>query len=217
MNHRDELPLVLIGGGGHASVLADILLRQKRQILAVISPDEVIERSVFDGIQHAQQDDDILQFQPEQVLLVNGIGVLPGSDLKKRLNQYYLSLGYRFETVIASEAVVSPYASVSEGAQVFPGAIIQAGAVIGQHTVINTGAIVEHDCSIGDYNHIAPGAVICGQVETEDDVFVGAGARVIQNLHLKQKAVVGAGAILTESLSEEEIVYPARSIIKHIQ
>ncbi|SHO57609.1 acetyltransferase [Vibrio quintilis] len=217
MSNAGQLPLVLIGGGGHASVLADILLRQQRNILAVISPDDISGRAVFRGITHYQQDDDVLQFQPDQVRLVNGIGMIPGSDIKKLLNQYYLSLGYRFETVIASEAVISPYATISDGAQIFPGAIIQAGTVIGQHSVINTGVIIEHDCCIGDYNHIAPGSTVCGQVETETDVFVGAGATIIQNLKLKHQAVVGAGAVLTKSLAGTEIAYPARAVIKSIQ
>ena len=31
-------PLVIIGGGGHASVIVDILKRQKREIVAVMTP-----------------------------------------------------------------------------------------------------------------------------------------------------------------------------------
>ena len=40
------MPLIIIGGGGHASVLVDILRSQNRQILALISPDDVSSRTV---------------------------------------------------------------------------------------------------------------------------------------------------------------------------
>ncbi|TNZ44854.1 shikimate dehydrogenase, partial [Vibrio parahaemolyticus] len=43
------MPLVIIGGGGHASVLVDLLRNQNRTILAVMSPDDISTRQAFDG------------------------------------------------------------------------------------------------------------------------------------------------------------------------
>ncbi|WP_036804116.1 acetyltransferase [Photobacterium profundum] len=207
-------PLLIIGGGGHASVLVDILRAQGREVLAVVCPDDISMRRVFSGIRHLTKDDDVLAFSPDDVLLVNGIGMLPASGLKRTLNQYYLSHHYQFETVIAESAQVSPFANVEVGAQIFAGAIVQAGAQIGAHSVINSGAVIEHDCSIGHYNHIAPRATLCGQVITQDDVYVGAGATVIQSIMLAKNAIVGAGAIVTKHLSVNQICYPSRATIK---
>jgi len=209
-------PILIIGGGGHASVLVDILRAQGREILAVVCPDDISMRSVFNGIPHLKNDADVLTFAPDEVLLVNGIGMLPTSNLKRKLNQYYLSYDYQFETVIAESAHVSPFADVEAGAQVFAGAIVQVGAQIGAHSVINSGAIIEHDCKIGHYNHIAPRATLCGQVTTGENVYVGAGATVIQNIMLAQNSIVGAGAIVTKHLSSSQICYPSRATIKTI-
>ncbi|WP_102524005.1 acetyltransferase [Vibrio tapetis] len=207
-------PLIIIGGGGHASVLVDILRMQGRNIVAIVSPDDPNRRTVFKGLTRFRNDDDVFQFSNEDVLLVNGIGVLPNSDFKQKLNQYYLAHGYQFETVIAETAQVSPYATVEAGAQVFAGAIIQAGARIASHVVINSGAIIEHDCCIGEYNHIAPNATLCGQVETEKNVFIGANATVIQGIKLAQHAVVGAGAVVIRNLLAGETCYPSRVTVK---
>ena len=185
MSRSTLKPIVIIGGGGHASVLVDILLAQGRQILAVVSPDDISMRRVFSGLQQLKQDGDVLQFSSDEVLLVNGIGMLPKSSLMQKLNQYYLSHGYRFETVIADSAQISKFAVVEPGVQVFSGTIVQAGAFIGAHSVINSGAIIEHDCHIGRYNHIAPRATLCGQVITQENVYVGAGSTVIQNLKIE--------------------------------
>jgi sugar O-acyltransferase (sialic acid O-acetyltransferase NeuD family) len=214
LSKQELKPLVIIGGGGHASVLADILLSQKREILAVISPDDISQRAVFIGITQLNNDADVLTFSPNDVLLVNGIGMLPNSKLKFELNEHFLSLGYQFETVIAESALVSPFAKLAQGTQVFAGAIVQVGVTVGEHSVINSGAIVEHDCLIGPYNHIAPHATLCGQVVTEAGVYVGAGATVIQNVNLAWDSIVGAGAIVTKSLSPQQIYYPSRSTIK---
>ncbi len=207
-------PVVVIGGGGHASVLVDILRAQNRKILAIISHDAIKNRKVFAGIKHLDNDHDVLAFAPGDVLLINGIGMMPRTKNKRILNDHFLSLGYRFGSVIASSALISPFATLGEGIQVLPHAVIQAGATIGEHSVINTGAIVEHDSTIGAYNHIGPRATLCGQVTTQEDVYVGAGATVIQNVQLDRLSIVGAGSIVTCSIKSKQIVYPNRNIIK---
>lgn len=214
MNDEAILPIVMIGGGGHASVLAEILLTQGRDILAVISPEDVSQRSVLKGIAILEKDEDILKFDKDNILLVNGIGMMPKSGFKQKINEYFLSLGYQFETIIADSAFVSPFSKIETGAQILPMAIIQTGATVGRHSIINTGALVEHDCKIGAYNHIAPKATLCGQVETKENVYVGAGSTVIQGISIGSGAIVGAGVSLTQSLKENVIAYPARAVIK---
>ncbi|CAB1259791.1 acetyltransferase [Vibrio cholerae] len=206
-------PLILIGGGGHASVLADILLGQGRDIVAVISPNDLSSRAVFTGLVHLTQDEEVKRFSPDSVYLVNGIGMLPRSTLRQRVNQQFLELGYQFETVIASDAHVSRFATIHSGAQILSGARVQTGAVVGEHTIVNSGALVEHDCQIGAYNHIAPNATLCGDVLTEENVYIGANATVIQGLALEAQSTVGAGAILTQSLPLGDTCYPARACI----
>ena len=207
-------PLVVIGGGGHASVLVDILRSQQREIIAIVSLEDIGQRRVFAGLIHLKNDDDVLGFSPDSIHLVNGVGMLPKSGLKRKLNEYFLSLGYTFETVISDSAQVSSFAEIEQGAQIFSGAIIQAGAVIGAHTIINSGVIIEHDSMIGQYNHIAPKATLCGQVTTHNSVYIGASATVIQNITLEQGSIIGAGAIVTKNISSEQICYPSRSVLK---
>lgn len=207
----------MIGAGGHAAVLTDILLSQGRNIIAVISHDNIITRSVFKGIQQLKNDDDILEFDKNNIRLVNGIGMLPKSSLKRKLNEYYLSLGYQYSNVIANSAVISKFAELSEGIQVLPNAVIQSGVKIGIHSTINTGVIIEHDSVIGEYNHIAPGAVICGQVITESSVFVGANSTIIQNLSIGHGSIIGAGTLVNKILPSNHLCIGSNSIIKKIE
>jgi len=212
---KQDYPIVMIGGGGHASVLVDMLKCQGRDILAVVSPDELSGRSAFAGLPHLRNDEDVLQFSYEEVRLVVGLGILPGSDLKEKVTTFFAERGYEFETVVSDQAYVSPFAKLSSGVQVFANAVINAGVAVGSHSIINSGAVVEHDSDIGEYNHIAPGAIICGQVKSGRSVFCGAGSVVVQNTSLARNAVVGAGATVTRSLGENETCYPSRSTTKY--
>lgn len=214
MSKPSSLPVVLIGGGGHASVLAEILLEQGREIMAVVCPDDIVVRSVFSGLRHLKEDDDVLGFDPKQVKLVNGIGMLPKSNLRHLMTQRFVELGYQFDSVIASSALVSPFAHIEQGVQIFPQVIVNTGAYVGAHSIINSGALVEHDSVIGQHNHIAPKAVLCGQVKTGNNVFIGANATVIQNIEIANNSVIGAGEILTKSVMSTPKAYSSNSTIQ---
>ncbi|MGR5464702.1 acetyltransferase [Photobacterium damselae subsp. damselae] len=207
MNDKATLPIVMIGGGGHASVLAEILLNQGRDIIAVISPEDISQRAVFEGITLLEKDEDILKFDKDKILLVNGIGMMPRSNLKRHINEYFLTLGYQFETVVADNALISSSAVIEPGVQILPSAVINTGAKIGSHTIINTGSLVEHDCEIGAYNHLAPRSLLCGQVKTGNNVFIGANATVINNISIGDNSVIGAGCTIRKKIDANVIAY----------
>ncbi len=210
-------PLLILGGGGHASVLVDILRQQNRDIVGVVTPSLSAERQVFKGILHFSSDDDVLNFNTSEIKLVNGIGSLPQQTLRTKIYEKFSQLGYEFETVIDHKAVISSYAKLGDGVQIMAGAIVQTGAIIGNNCIINTGAIIEHDCNIGEHNHIAPRATLSGQVKTKNNVHVGTGASVIQSVTLGERVIVGAGAAITQDIAKNSICFPARTTNKVIK
>lgn len=210
-------PIIVLGAGGHASVLVDMLRRQGVVPLALVAPAAGTPRAVLANIPLWHHEEKILAHHPDEVVLVNGIGSLPGNPLRAALFARYRALGYRFASVVSAQAMVSDYAVLEEGCQVMAGAIIQAGTRIGANSIINSGAIVDHDCHIGSDNHVAPGAVLSGDVVTGERVHIGTGAAVIQGISIGTDAVVGAGATLTRSLEVKHIAYVARGSVKLIK
>ena len=189
-------PIVLVGGGGHASVLMDILHRQKRDVVCVVSPDAVLSRSIFSDLNHVKDDKGISHYHPDQVLLVNGLGMGRSSSKRRELNNYFVSLGYKFTSVISQSAYISDYVVLGEGIHILPQVVIQPGVVIGSNTIINTGALIEHDSSVGDFSHIAPRVAVCGDVSIGDDVFIGAGAVIVNGVSIGCKQFVKAGSLV---------------------
>jgi len=205
--------LLVLGSGGHASVLVDILLFQGREILAVFSP--VTPRSaVFNGIQHYVSDDDILKFDKDQVLLVNGIGSLPkDSNLRKTVYEKFTSLGYSFASVVADSAVVSKFATLQSGSQVLHTAVVQADSTIAQNTIVNTGATIDHGCVVGSHCHIAPGATLSGGVCLGDMSHVGTGASIIQGIQIEKNVTIGAGATVLNNIDRNALVLGHKAIV----
>lgn len=203
-------PLLIIGAGGHASVLVDILRQQKREISGIVSPMLESQSKVFDGIEHFKNDDDILKFGKHTVKLVNGIGSLPGNNLRAFIYEKFKALGYEFEMVISNHSIISEFAKLEEGVQILTGAIVQTNACIGANSIINTGSIIEHDCIIGKNNHIAPGVTLSGQVTTSEYVHIGTGASVIHSVSIGNNVVIGSGTTITKNIAQKTVCLPAR-------
>ena len=207
-------PVVLLGAGGHASVLCDLLQRLGNEIIAVVAPTSPNESEVFASVKRLNQDDDVFKYDTDSVVLVNGVGSLPGNSLRIKLYEKFKARGYQFMNVIAPSADVSPYSKMAEGVQIMPGAVVQTGTYLANNVIINTRASVDHDCIIGPHSHVAPGVTLSGGVVLAENVHVGTGASIIQGLTVGQNSVIGAGACVTDNVKQDSIVYPAKVFIR---
>ncbi|CAG1020560.1 UDP-perosamine 4-acetyltransferase [Methylococcales bacterium] len=204
-------PVILLGSGGHARVLLDMLRRLNVKVLGIADPHRPIG-SDYLGARILGDDAAILSYVADQIELVNGIGSLPRDvGLRSALFRQFRRQGFRFRTLIDPKAFTAADVELAEGVQAMVGTIIQAGAKIAENSIVNSGAIVEHDCSIGRHVHIAPGVVLSGGVEVGDNVHIGTGAMVIQGIRIGEGSVIGAGSIVTSDVACRQIVYPARS------
>lgn len=207
----DSKPVVILGNGGHARVLIEILLMQQRQILGYTAPAE--EHNPY-NIVYLGTDEAILQHEPERIELVNAIGSV--STMKSRANMFtfFKSKGYRFCTIIHPSAVVSSTAMLGEGVQIMAGAIIQPFVRIGDNTIINTSASIDHDCYIDDHCHIAPGCVLSGGVTIGKGTHIGTGTNIIQNIKIGNNVIVGAGSLVLRNVHDDKKVYgsPAKEV-----
>jgi UDP-perosamine 4-acetyltransferase len=168
--------------------------------------------SVYMDVHVLGDDQTVLNYAPNQVELVNGIGSLPrDAKLRPTLFDYFHTQGYKFKTVIDPHAFVADDVKLAAGVQVMAGVIIQTGTIIAENSIVNSGVIVEHDCRIGKHVHIAPGAVLSGDVLVADQVHIGTGATIIQGIEIGEGSVIGAGSVVTKSVGCQQIVFPPRA------
>ncbi|MDF2684614.1 MAG: hypothetical protein K0R47_5804 [Brevibacillus sp.] len=191
------MPIIIVGGGGHAKVIIDALLSLETEVIGFTDPQN--DASIL-GISWLGMDQVIHNYLPLDVLLVNGLGSIGDNNRRKQVFQYWKEKGYSFANVIHPSAIVSPYAVLQEGVQVMAGAVIQPDVHIGSNSMVNTRSVLDHDTRIGDHVHIAPGVVLSGSVVVEDDVHVGTGAAVIQGITIGKNSVVGAGAVVVKDV-----------------
>ena len=209
-----QRPVIVIGSGGHAKVLVDLLLAAGREILFCTDHSQTRHGQSLLGVSIAGPDELVLERSTDEVELVNGIGSVGVAELRTKIYDAWTERGYQFATVIHPSAYVSPSARVSEGVQIMAHAVVQPEAVIGKNTIINTAATVDHDCQIGSHNHIAPGCTLSGSVRTGNECHLGVGATIIQQVTLGHRVIVGAGATVIRDVPDNQTVVgtPAKTI-----
>jgi sugar O-acyltransferase (sialic acid O-acetyltransferase NeuD family) len=212
--HTLSLPVIVIGGGGHAKVLVSTLLLQHRRVLGFVDLKPYLPPLL--GIAYLGDDDVVFQHPPHQVRLVNGVGSIDSTVLHRTLYEKFQERQYIFETVIHPCAVIAPDVHFEEGVQVMAGGVVQPGSRLGANVIINTGARVDHDCSIDAHAHIAPGVTLSGDVHIGKGAHIGTGACIIQGVDVGAASIVGAGAVVVDDVPSGVTVVgvPARLVVK---
>ena len=213
MNPSKDMPVILLGSGGHAKVVLDLLLETGFTVRGITTSDSAVLRaSLWCGIPVLGDDEVLASYPPETYALANGVGSVEIPTLRMQVYQNMKAKGYFFPPLIARSAIVKTSAVIGEGAQIHAGAVVQTDAVVGENAVVNTRAVVEHECVIGPHSHVATGAILCGQVTLGACVHVGAGATVRQCTTIGENVCVGAGAVVTAAIDASGIYYgvPAR-------
>ena len=194
-------PIIIIGAGDHASVLLDILLSQNHNVIGLTSVDD--RRSNLYGIPIIDDETVIQSYEPNNILLVNGIGSTGSLQLRKKVFDKFKAVGYSFCNVIHSSAIISSRAKFEEGVQILAGAIINNDTIIRENSIINTKVSVDHGCLIGSHVHIAPGCTLSGCVNIGACSHIGTGTSVIQGIKIGENVLIGAGAVVIKDIPND--------------
>ncbi|OZI12713.1 sugar acetyltransferase [Bacillaceae bacterium SAS-127] len=210
---REKRPIIIIGNGGHAKVLTEILLLNNENIIGFTTPQK--EENPF-GLNYLGNDSVIFHHLPSDVHLVNGLGSTHSTLVRKKIYQTFSSAGYMFAQVIHPSALVSAYSRLGEGVQIMARAVIQPFAQIADNTIINTVVSIDHDCVIGAHCHIAPGSILSGNVQVGHETHIGTGTTVIQGVKIGSQVLIGAGSLVLKDVKDQTTVYgtPAKEVRK---
>jgi sugar O-acyltransferase (sialic acid O-acetyltransferase NeuD family) len=191
--------LVLVGGGGHAKVVADAARASGIELAGFVDDDPAAKVPGLEWLGG-------LDRTREPWIVCIG-------DVPTRMRVLY-GLRGRAASVMHPSAIVSQSAAIGDGVFVGPGAVVNADAVTGDHAIVNSAAVVEHDARVGRGSHVAPGVVLCGNVRIGEGCLIGAGAVLLPGVEVGDHAMVGAGAVVMGAVSARTRVVgvPARML-----
>ncbi len=183
--------VIIIGAGGHAKVIADIVIKSGDRLLGFL--DDQKTGTVFGDYKVLGTVDDAEKLKYGTYFII-GIG---SAAARQNISE---RLSLNWYTAIHPSAQVSTGALIGEGSTVMANAVINADAAVGKHCIVNTASVVEHDCRLADYVHISPSATLCGTVNVGASTHIGAGAVVKNNISVCGDVTVGCGAAVVKDI-----------------
>ncbi|MBN1428894.1 MAG: hypothetical protein JXB07_10960 [Anaerolineae bacterium] len=216
---EDKIPVVILGAGGYATVVHEIL-NARLDVRLIGCTDKALgisERSVGEGITlRILGDDDILPQLADQHPGLHAVFALGPDlmDVRMRLIRRLDLEKIPSMTAIHRSAVISPLAKVGEGTVVRGGAIISAGSQIGRYSLINLGASIDHDAHLGANVYVGQGAQISSYVQIGDHVVIEMGASINSRVTIGAGARVTGGAFVNTDVPDHAVVVgvPARVV-----
>lgn len=213
MNATPPTTLTLIGGGGHALVVAEAAFDSGWTLAGFFDDDAgAVLASLAAHLGAVSSAGASLRGSGGAALLCIG-NLAARAGLLAARGESGLE-GVAWARVRHPSATVSRRAEIGSGVYLGARCVVNIRASIGDHAIINTGAIVEHECRVGANAHVAPAAVLCGRVTVGAGTLIGAGARVIPGVTVGAGCTVGAGAVVVRDVPDGVTVVgtPARRL-----
>jgi sugar O-acyltransferase (sialic acid O-acetyltransferase NeuD family) len=208
--------ILIIGAGGHAQVIADILLCAREhdnsiQPIGYLDDDPALVGQIRLGLPILSNIADLCQIEHDAVIIAIG-----NNATRRTLYERLQSTDEHFATACHPRAVIARDVLVQPGTVVCAGVVVNPGTVIGQNVILNTGCTVDHHNRIGDHAHIAPGVHLGGDVTIGSGSLIGIGATVMPQRNVGDWSTVGAGALVQRDVPDEVTVLgvPARIVCK---
>ncbi|MFL6230936.1 MAG: acetyltransferase [Pyrinomonadaceae bacterium] len=208
--------VIIIGAGGHAREVAEILRHQAsggagpQAVGFVVDDPENHSREVA-GLPVLGEWSWFNGEGREGLAVICAVG---SPKLRRRMAERAASEGLKFASAVSPLAYLSPEARLGAGVMIFPHCFVSAGSSVGEHAVVNVAASVSHDTRVGRYSTLGPGARLAGRVSVGEGAYIGVGASVIERVSVGAWTIVGGGAIVTKDLPEDvtAVGVPARVI-----
>lgn len=198
------MKVVIIGAGGHARVVYEVLRYDKN--VEVVAFVDNVTRGADEEIMGVPMVGD---HSVIPALIRDGVkGAIVGIGDNTIRAGYFVQLkamGVELIKAIHPTAHIAYNARIEEGCMVVAGATVATSARVGKNVIINTGAIVEHEDVLGDHVHIAPGVVLAGRVRVGEETFIGAGSIVKENITIGSNVTIGAGSIVLSNIPDNAL------------
>jgi sugar O-acyltransferase (sialic acid O-acetyltransferase NeuD family) len=215
----EKIPVVMLGAGGYAAVIHEIL-NTRSDVLLIGCTDKALgisERSIDEGVTlRILGDDDILPQLADQYPGLNAVFALGPDlmDVRARLIRRLDLEKVPALTAIHKSAVVSPRAKIDDGTVVRGGAVVSTASQIGRCCLVNLGAGIDHDAHLGTNVYVGQGAQISSHVQVGDNVVIEMGASINSRVTIGIGARVTGGAFVNTDVPDYAVVVgvPARVV-----
>ena len=196
------MKVIIVGAGGHAQVVADILFQMKRAGKTVNpigyvddDPDLIGQERLGLPVLGKVAE---LKTTPHDAVVV----AIGDNQIRECLFNALRERGEQFLVARHPTAVIASDVTVGASAMICAGVVVNSGSSIGNGVILNTACTVDHHNRIGDHAHVAPGVHLGGDVIVGAGTLIGIGATVMPQRRVGEWCTIGAATLVHEDLAD---------------
>lgn len=208
--------VVVIGSGGHASSVIDILMCSgEREIHGIVTID-LKTTETYQGFPVLGDDSILDSLITQKYSFVIAIGQIGSSSPRYKIYSQLIAADAELPTIVSPNAYISRNASLGRGNVVFHRVVINANAYIADNCILNSCCLIEHDAIIGYNTHISTGVIVNGGVNIGNDCFIGSSSVIANNITICNSVILGAGSVVVKDINEPGVYFgnPAKKNAK---
>lgn len=199
--------IVIFGAGGHAKVVADIVIKAGQYKITAFVDDYKDNQQLWN-----------IPIISEKTYFANptiamGVVALGDNYIREKVVKLITEKNSKFIFIkaIHPSAQIASDTTIGVGTVVMANAVVNPSSAVGAHCIVNTAASVDHDCLIHDFASIAPGACLGGNCQVGRSSAVSVGATLLHKITIGTNSVVGAGSIVTKNVPENCVSFGSPS------
>ncbi len=192
--------IIILGSGGHAASLIDLIETTKKfDILGIVCDKKKIGK-FFLGYKVLGSDNYLKKIKSKKPYLALGFSLYNDLKLYKKKYLEFKKLGFSYHNIISPFAYVSKRAKLGEGTNIFHGAIVNSECIIGNGVTINSNTLIEHNVEIDSFCHISTGCILNGGIKIKSKTFIGSSTVIKENIKIKKKKFIKMGSRITKNV-----------------
>ena len=215
-----QMNIVIIGGGGHAKVIIDMIEQANVCRIVGIVDQHLPANAAVSGYPMLGADRDlnrlIAELNIEAAVVAIGDNWIRAAVAQSLMDRFgpENTPSLQFPNVIHPRAQIARDVQIGRGNVFMAGAIVNSATSIGDFCIFNTNCSADHDNIVRDFASFGPKACTGGCVEIGEFSSICLGANVINRIKIGRHTVVGAGATVVRDLGDHVLALgtPARVV-----
>lgn len=192
--------IAILGCGGHAKVVAEIVVRQFSNI--TFFDDKYSKGEMFFAGAVGGTIDSYFECMSSFDAVVVAIG---DNAIRRELYDRLKEREASFPAIIHPSALISPSATIGNGSVILSGAVIGPDAVVGNGAIVNHKASIDHDCTLGDFAHASAGVSLGGATKVGGEALLGLNVSTRPAVEIGERATVGVGSAVICDIPSGEV------------
>nr|WP_299341988.1 NeuD/PglB/VioB family sugar acetyltransferase [Allomuricauda sp.] len=200
--------IVLIGAGGHAKVIMDIVERENKYVIVGLidsfkkKGDKILDYEIIGN------ENELSELMVEHNFDSGIIAI--GNNWTRKIFHKKISTehpDFKFVSAVHPKSIIGKNCVIGYGTVIMPGVVVNSDAVIKNFCIVNTSASVGHDSFMENYSSLAPKSALGGGVKIGKCTAVGMGAMVLQTLTIGDNCIIGACSLVNKNVSKGQMIY----------